>query len=269
MPVLPPSGVAPLDTVTNILNAARVKLAQRNLGTLDATSGRLLDWTQPASQQIANNAWRKLQQTLANVGHTQLKQEIVILNVPAVTSLDPASEQYLTWTGFFDGTNLLDSPYLPFDLIIPTKIWERASGQNQQWPKDPMELFFDGLPGFAKQLWNRAWEWRAGALHIPGATQALDFRLLYVRNLGDFVDDDVTPWFEAIVPLNDCMEAFACFICAEIKGTPDNPNAGGWLQAAENAARLMTNREAAMKQRGNIRRQSRSGRLEAGQGYGW
>ncbi len=103
---------------------------------------------------------------------------------------------------------------------------------------------------------------------MPGALQVEDFRLLYVRNLGDFADDDTSHWFESVVPINDCMEAFSAHICAQIMGTPENPNAGGWLTAADTAVKLMVNREASMKQRGNIRRQSRSGRLEGG-GYGW
>lgn len=265
MPILPPSGTSPLDNATVVLNAAKVMLGQKTIASLSPISGKLLDWTEPGSQQLYNSAWRRLQQRLSNGGFTQLKGDIVILGIPAVTTTDPAIPQSISWTQFFDGTNYLNSPTLPFDMACPLKLFERPNGMNSIWPRDAMELMYDGLRGLPKnQLWNREWEWRSAAIYIPGSLQVMDFRLVYQRGFGDFVDDGVTHWYETGVPISDCLEAFSAQICAGIMGTPQNPNAGGWLEAADTAARAMLSREASMKQRGNVRRQSRSGRLESG-----
>ena len=268
MPILPPSGASPLDTVANILNASRAKLGQKGMATLASVGGKLLDWTEPGTQQTVNTAWRKMQQRLSNLGFTQLKGDVTILNIPIVTTLDPAIPQSISWTEFFDGLTILTTPTLPFDMACPLKLWERPNGQNAIWPRDPMTYCFEGLPGLPKQCWNAVWEWRAGAIYFPGSVYPMDFRLIYERILQDFADDNTTHWYDSAVPISDCMETFSCFICAEIMGTPENPNAGGWLERADAGARAMVNRESSMKQRGNIRRQSRSGRLERG-GYGW
>jgi hypothetical protein len=170
---------------------------------------------------------------------------------------------YIDWTEYCDGVNIFPKPVLPADMILPLKVWERPSAMNAIWGP-PMENFVDGLPDIPKQTWNGCWEWRANAIYFPGALQVMDFRVLYMRYLGDFVDVSNIPWFQQPVPIVRSQTAFSLYLCAEI----DTDNAEEWLVKAQAAAKMMVNREAAMKQRGNVRRQSRSGRLECG-GWGW
>jgi hypothetical protein len=94
----------------------------------------------------------------------------------------------------------------------------------------------------------------------------MDLRLLYSRYLGDFLDVGALQWFQQLVPIPRCQDAFSLYICAEIR---HNAESDEWLTQAEGAARLLCNREVSMKLRGNVRQQSRSGRLEGGGGCGW
>jgi len=263
MPILPPITPAIQDSVTSILNAAKSRLKDR-IDTLYAVNGKILENTTPGTQQMVNNAWRALQETLANLGYTVLKQEVIVQGLPVVATVDPALNCYIDYSGYFDGVNLFGSPTLPGDMIIPLKVWERPYNQNAPFGR-PMELFFDGLPGLPKQVWNGMWEWRANAIWLPGARQVMDFRILYARYLADFIDIGTTRWFQQLCPIIRSQNAFSLFICAEA----DPDNATSWLEKAVAAVRLMVNRESSMKQRGNVRRQSRSGRMEGGMGgYG-
>lgn len=270
MPILPPISGSATDTVYNVMLAAKARLNDA-IKTLSPVGGRLLENTAVFTQVVVNTAWRNLQEFLANIGYTPLKQEAIIPAVPVVATLDPALSTYINWTNYCDGVNVFTTPTLPADMILPLKMWERPYNMNAMWG-NPMELFFDGLPNRGKQTWNGAWEWRANSIYMPGALQIMDLRLMYMRFLGDFLDTGNTQWFEISVPLVRCQNAFSLFICAEIAAARDDMDPGIWKTKAENAAKEMINREVSMKARGNIRRQSRSGRLEAGRGmdgYGW
>jgi hypothetical protein len=273
---------AVLDTVNSVLNATRVRLNDA-LPALEATTGNLLDKTNPFSQQATNNAWRRLNGYLANRGFTALKQEVIVSEFPVVVATDPAIPCWIDWNGHNDGVTTRTTKVLPSDLLIPYKIWERPYGRGATFPIDPMELFIDGLPGLPKQTYNGGWEWRANRIYIPGALQKIDFRILYGRYLGDFVDTEVPPlpappglpptltqWFEQLIPIPDCRNALSLSICAELALSHDqlgDPQA--WMDKADAAADLLVNREVSMKQRGTFRKRSRSGRLEMGSAAWW
>ncbi len=259
MPVLPPLIAQPYDTVNAVLNGARTRLNDE-LTTLHPVSGKLLQNNQVFTQQLVNTAWRKLQEFLANLGYTKFRQEAIVYGIPAVSSLDPLIQVRIDWFNYFDGANLFNAPVLPPDLIIPLKVWERQSGMAGAFV--PMELIFDGLPNWNKQSRNGLWEWRAEAIYMPGALCVTDLRLRYEAFMPDFVDSSTTQWYQQPVPLLRCHDALSLYICAEIAEGRDDMDAAKWTQKAEAAAKIILNRDMAMKQRGNIRRQSRSGRLE-------
>jgi hypothetical protein len=195
--------IPPVDNLNTIINAARARL-QSDLPTLAPSSGKILDRTQAATQQAVNNAWRKLQEKLANFGLTVLTDEVILLNVPIVASLDPATQTRLDWTSFFDGvTNtpgtddydpvnkqyvFTGAPVLPSNCIQPLKIWERWSGINAQFATQPMTMILDGLPTIQKSTANRFWEWRNNAIWMPGSTMPMDLRIKFVQFFPDFED---------------------------------------------------------------------------------
>ena len=258
---------APLDPVYSILNAAKVRLNDA-IPSLQAISGRLLSNNSEFSQQVVNNAWRRLQEFCANRGLTLLKQEAIISQFPVAGSTDPSNFSWIDWTGCSDGANPYSSPTFPSDLIIPYKIWERSSSQGGAFA-GPMELFVDGLPTFCSAIFHRCWEYRAGRIYFPGALQQTDFRLLYARYLGDFLDAGTVQWFEQPVPIPRSQDAFSLYVCAEIAQARSDMNESAWTERAEASARQLCNRDVSMKQRGTFRKRSRSGRLEMGSTSSW
>lgn len=258
--------IAPYDTVSNCILTAKARLNDE-ITTLYPISGKILENTQAFTQTLCNTAWRKFQEYLANKGATDFIQESLVLAIPATTNQDPASQVYINWFGYFDGTALQTSPVLPQNLMSPLRIWERQNGTNSQFI--PMENIVDGLPTWGKSPRNCLWEWRRESIYMPGSTFIMDLRLRFLTYLPDFADDipNKTPWYGVAIPVMRCQDPLSMFICAELAETRDDLDAEKWRTKAELASNTFMNRDIKMKQRVNVRRQSRSGRMEAN-GYG-
>lgn len=235
---------APYDTVTTVINAARTRLNDV-INTLAPVGGKILDNTQPFSQQVVNDAWRKLQEFLADIGYSGLDQETVLASVPAAATNDPMKLVYLSWSGYFDGNALQVAPVLPQNLIRPEKLWERPSGTTQVMTE--MDEVLNGLPMVPKANWNRQWEWRGDALYLPGALTVTDIRIRFAAYLSDFVDNSPalnTAWYAQMVPIMRCLDAFADYMCREISiARGDADGAAAFQTSAEANARLILNRD--------------------------
>jgi len=258
---------APYDSVVSVLNAARARLNR-----VAGVSGDIISINQAFTQQYFNNAWRKFQEYLANLGADDLMTEILLTALPTVTSLDPASQTVLSWSGFFDGTNQQSAPQLPNDLIRPVKIWERYTGTNALFQDPGMEQMVDGLVTLQKFTYNGQWCWQAGAILMPGSTQSMDLRIRYARYLPDFVQNgygqNISPWYAQPVPIARCQDSLSLYVCAEVAmARPDlNLDPSELRMEAEAMADKVFNRDVRSKQRVNVRRISRSGRLEGAGG---
>jgi hypothetical protein len=274
MPSIPPPASTINDPLIVILNSARHRLNDK-LPTLVATGGKILGTEDAFSQQVTNDAWRWVQETLADLGYTAFKNEVILYGIPAMTNQDPAATQFINWNTFFDGTNYQSSPVLPSTFVHPLKVWERWTNQNQCFPDEPIECWIDGMPSVPKSTFNGIWEWRNAAIYLPGSLMSMDLRILYVQYLPDFVNSSNTRWFQQTVPLARCLEPFSWRIVYEYckARTPSND-----AEAAEQAAaateaqdksseaglKMMNNRDVKMKQRVNVTRQPRSGRGNGG-----
>ena len=106
---LPPSSSAPYFTVDDVLNTARVRLND----AIQQLSGDILKDTQPFTQTMVNSAWLRMQQFLANLGFARLIDEQIITGLPICASSDPASQCWIDWTGFWDGTQIWTGFALP------------------------------------------------------------------------------------------------------------------------------------------------------------
>lgn len=245
----------PYDTVTTVLNAAKIRLND-DVPTLQAISGKLLDNTQPFSQQLVNNAWRKMQQYLMELGYSGMKFEISLSNVPACTSSDPITQVSLSYAGYFDGSNQLVSPLLPQNMVRPLDLWERvfAVGPNTAAMLE-MDNIVNGLPAIPKLIWNRQWEWRDDAIYMPGATSATDLRIRFFGYFADFVDvggsagpnqTPNTPWFNQPVPVMQCLDSLVDYCCREVNISRGEEGAAAAFEMSARAnAQLILNRDSA------------------------
>lgn len=254
-------GNTPYDSAATVLNVARARLNR-----VSTVAGDIISPGNPFTQQYFNTAWRRFQEFVANFGVIRLVDETVLTALPVVGSIDPSSQVSLSWSGYFDGANWQSSPILPTDLMFPLKLWERQSGSNNVFSDPPMENMLDGLCNRPKMTCNGQWEWRADAIYLPGATFPMDLRVRYAKYLPDFSQAGSTPWYQQGVPIARCSDALSLYICAEVgRARPDLGLDPLELKAeAEETARLVFNRDVRAKQRVNVRRLSRSGRLEGG-----
>ena len=216
------------------------------------------------TQVILNNAWRKFQKYLGNLGYRQLiVDDFVVTAVPVNSSPDPAIQTWISWNGtaWSDGTNFTATPALPADFYAPLKIRERLSGQNAIFA--PMRVGLDGLRNqFVRTILNRQWEWRTNALFLPGATALTDLQLRYIRFLPIFTGSTspVVPWYLQQIPIPGSASALAWYIVYEaLFPTGEEPGATEVLVNAETEANLVFNDQARADQRTNNRRRPRGG----------
>jgi hypothetical protein len=259
MPVLPPPATAlPLDSVDTVLNFARARLNDSIL----TVAGNLLADSQPYTFTLLNAAFRHLQEDLANAGCPAFTNEAVLFNLPVVALQDPASQVWMSCQWYFDGSSYYTSPVLPFDCIMPLRVWERPSNTQQQFSQ--MDPSNDGLADPRKTSYLGTWEWRQNAIYMPGANQLRDIRVRYASYLADIASSGT-----ALVPLIRCADALANYVAAEFafsRGSPDAVAVGNsFLTAGQMSMKRMINRDARREQRGNHRRPGYS----SGRHRGW
>lgn len=271
IPAIPAaSGATPYDTVNTILNTVKTRLNALNTGKAD-----ILITNQAYMQQCFNTALRKFQADLANMGYIKFIAEVILTNLAPKTDQDPAVQTKLDWDGYDNGTVLDVTIKLPQDLILPMKLWQRVTGQNAEFA--PISQWLDGLYSMPATPYNQAWEWRGDAIYFTGANSAVDIRVRYANYIGDIVEANNLPWYEQTVPISRALDPLSLYVCAEIAGSrPDlELDTAAFAAGALAAAKLIYNRDVRQKQRVNVRRLSRSGRLEGnmygqgGQGYGY
>jgi hypothetical protein len=201
---------APQDTVEQALQLARVRL----LDAIQSISGDILTDTAAFTLPTINGAWRRFQELIVNFGIPWLKQEKVLLAVPAVSGSDPATQVSLNWNGYYNGSVGTSSPALPQDFIEPLLLWERTNGSGGDF--FPMDKLDNGLPAVAKTTRNNYWEWRYGSIYMPGATLTTDIRLRYTAFYPDFVAPNITVFSSQNIPVARAMNPLAWFICSEV-----------------------------------------------------
>ena len=249
----PPALTAPYDSLETVLNTARVRLND----AIQQLGGDILKNSQPFTQQMANSAWRRLQEYLANFGHTRGIDEYTITGLPPVATLDPASQCWLDWTGYFDGTQIWTGFALPRQFYSPLKLWERVTGQDGYFA--PMNCRMDGLPDGPKGWRNGFFEWRNDRLYMPGSQNSMDLRIRFAQFFPDFATQGETQWYQQPVPIARCLDAFADYICVEACDGRDDVDSQTFKDRAEKEAKLIFNRDVRLKQRSNVRRHPRSG----------
>ncbi len=246
------------------MNTARVRMND----AIQSIGGDILTNDQPFTQNMVNNAWMRLQEYLANLGYARLIDEEIIQALPVAGSQDPASQCWIDWTGFYDGTQLWKNYALPAKCSFPLRIWDRVSGLNAGWGR-PLENVMDGMPAMYKTSRNGIFEYRNDKIYMPGTSIRVDLRVRFAQFFPDFETQGQTNWYDQKVPITRCRDSFADYICVEASDGRDDVDSQTFKTRAENEAKLIFNRDVRLKNRSNVRRQPRSGpRNGCGLGYG-
>ncbi len=230
----------PLDSVIVAINAANTRLNGK-VETLQAIGGQIVGNTQSFSQQVVNDAWRKLMARLADGRFSELQAETVFTGVPACVSPDPMVQVYIDGTGYFNGGGVVPAPVLPSTFLRPYELSERPSGTAQLFTT--MDPLLYAIPRVPKAGWNRQWLWRNGKLYMPGALVATDIAMIFANLFPDFVDG-ASPWFQQTIPILNTIDAFGDYICREIYVARGNMAAAAAMQlSAEANADLMCDQD--------------------------
>lgn len=228
---------APLDVVEYVLNLSRVRLND----AIENLSGDVLTDNWPSTLPYLNGAWRRCQERLVDLGVTWFKPEIIFSSVPLVTSTDTGSQQNINWVNFNDGTNPQSAPVLPQNLITPMLLWERATSTAPTGAFYEMSRVDNGLPAIPKQSLNFNWEWRDGAIYIPGATVLTDIRVRYAGIYPDFVLNTTTSFSTQTIPIPRIANPLAWMVCSEVAKARGDTDTQSFDTQAENYLRLIFN----------------------------
>lgn len=103
-----------------------------------------------------------------------------VISVPAAT----------VSVGFAPVPPVVDTPYLPDDLIDIRGLWERPTTSYGWIPMSKAEfvpLFFDQIQNAFRQVWS----WQENEIKFPPIVGANQIRIDYIKNLfGDLEDED-------------------------------------------------------------------------------
>lgn len=256
------------DTWAIILNAADARLGKR-MPSLYRTSGGLMSLPQEMSRQLANNAWRRLQDGMCDCGSKRFQQDIILYDIPFVSgSTDPALVCQLSWSGFTDPYgNLATSWALPGDLVYPLWMSERWAGTCLPFPspnKPNMNPRPDGIPRYPKESYNGTWQWKQDAIFFPGSTYSMDFWIYYRNYLPDATDvSGNSRWWNQPVQIMRCQDPLAWWVCREyavsmsVDPSGDADSAAKWATAvaffeaqALDATKKLVNRDFDIDNRG-------------------
>lgn len=248
MPIVPAGNTtSPYQTIGDVMYMARV-FVNDAFGP-NGLQGDLLADANPATLILINSAWRSIQDSLADAGVEGLVRNVVLTGIPAAAVNDPSSETYLDWTQYYDGAVSHPEINLPYDLIVPTFLWERPSGSSQVFT--PVISVDGGLPeGFQAVKFNW-YEWRGDKCYFKGATQALDLKVRYLAYYPDLDGKTQTQ-----LPLMRIGRAMAYLIASEYARPRGAAAADNLYAMAEAEIKKTTSRTARRKASIQYRRQS-------------
>lgn len=169
-----------------------------------------------------NSAYRKVQRALGNAGGGGFIQDDALLVVSAVSAPDASLQVCVS-----DATAAPNQ--LPTDLLVPLKLWERASGSTDDFEEMVDLTRHGGLPSRVQDTTLSVWEWRADGLWFVGATQDTQIRLRYLKAYPDLVDA-TSP-----VLVRNAQEALAYATAGLAGWARGSPLAEKWDDAAVDA----------------------------------
>jgi hypothetical protein len=233
----------PVVGTTAYNTAGQITALVRSL--LNDAAGNL--FTDAVLLPYVNSAYRKVQRALANIESGTFLTDNVLLVVSAVAQADASAQVSIT-----DAT--APPNQLPTDLLVPMKLWERASGSSDDFIEMTDLTGHDGLPSEPQTQMLRYWEWRADGLYFLGATRDTQIRLRYQKTYPDLTDA-TSP-----VLVRHAQEAIAYAAAAMAGAARGAPQAERWDGAAADAIEDLLVRATQREQQTSRRRRPFSSR---------
>jgi len=188
-------------------------------------------------QNFMNSAIREVRRDCGIMGQpTFIRDNYLLLGLPRVNSnlgvgvMNPATQQSLTFTGFFDGVDINPSFLLPADILQPLELWERLTGTVN--PFSEMRQSSGSLRPRNQVNALIDWEWRGNSIWFNGAVQSRDVRIRYIGSLASLSASSID-WSATYVPIPDCQEAVADKIAVRYARRLGSPQVQDLTQQAD------------------------------------
>jgi hypothetical protein len=173
-------------TVAKVMNRARAFVNDSYL----KGAGRILTNTASFSVEYLNAALEEVQDKIGNNGVITLERDNILLGPITPVVPDPSIEQFISYSGFFDGTQMNKLPFLPGEIVAVQKVSERQFGSGL--PFTEMRQPQDGLQNGNQLPWLRQWEYRADAIYLVGSTSTTQLKVKAEVRLPDVGPDVIT-----------------------------------------------------------------------------
>lgn len=223
-------------SLETLMNLVRARVNDAFKGANQAPGeGRIFTDDNPVTIPFINAALSKYQRDLDNSGVPRSTKEVFYFNLPPINSADlgvgqsnPATYQNLNYSGFYDGYQNYDNPFLPPDFIAPKKISQRTSGTNLTFGE--ISPAPNGLPSVLQNLSLGMWEWRNDVIYWNGSTQAMDVQIRYVNLLQFYDDVDPADFPTTPLPFRESVDCLAYLVAADFCEARLPPGATSELQ---------------------------------------
>lgn len=241
MPGIAPPVGNPYPTIGSVMNVARARVNDM----INDADGDLLTNEAPYSQTYLSAAWRWLQRRCATAGVETAINEVVLYDLPAQGSQDPADQAYVAWLGCSDGVNQMEAPRLPMELIYPLSVWRRQACTQNAFGL--MSQARDGLPPWFD---FNVYDWRHDGLYFYAPTYSQDLKIRYSAYLRDL---DITLVGQE-VPIMMCEDALGARVAFEFASARGSAQATQMETWANNAFDTIAQGSSRRKQRQSLRR---------------
>jgi len=216
---MPGVGSTAYPTIETWANLVRVHVNDTFTGaTSTPGEGRVFTDGAPFTMPILNDCLADYQRELDNASIPTKYNEVFFTQalgnaIPPINSSsgagnpNPAVQQELSFTGFFDGYQNYPVPFLPPDCLVPKRMWYRNAGTNLTFTE-----FFPARAGLQSQFQDYApgeWDWRGYSIFWNGSLVETEMRMRYVQQVA-FYGSLSTPLFSSTpIPFKDAISVLA------------------------------------------------------------
>lgn len=193
--------------------------------SITLTVGNVLDASAALLNDVAKSVYTNtIQMPYINMALRELQEQYELNNIPVTDTVSTEVDVVagVSSLGFSPDPPIVDTVYLPDDLIEPKVVWERQSGVN---PYTPMTRL-DYLPRYQEGVqYNQFlyFTWQSNELRFLPANQDNDIKLDYIKSLFATVDDEDDEL--SVVNAQSFLQYRTAALCAEFLGE-NNTRAG-------------------------------------------
>jgi hypothetical protein len=261
-------------TIEQIFNLVRVEINDAFKGATNTNGeGRIFVDTWSPTITHLNEAIDQFKRDLENSGVTTNRTEVFYTSLPPINSAlglavpNPAAQQYMSFTGFWDGLGPIDTSIkLPTDLIIPLEIGSRNSGTSLTFGR--MDPAPDGLPSMYQDYTLGMYEWRGDSIYFNGSIVTNDIRIRYEAGLAQIpVTQNPSTFSTYTIGFLDSTQPLALYTAYIFCANKGPAGTGADLMARyKEAVSKICNRNTKMKQRTTY---DRTPYGDTGDVFGW